>query len=98
MKSNWISDNIKSLLTLFLAFTIEAFLFMAYIITTDTNIRTQIVTAQIALMVGMSGYYYGYSQGASKKDEAQALLTANSQVTQTSTSPAPQAIDTKETI
>lgn len=89
MKQTFLSENIKSILTLFLALVIEAFLFMAFIISNDTNTRTQVVTAQIALIVGISGYYYGYSQGASKKDEAQAALTANSQTTTTATTTSP---------
>lgn len=77
-----ISDNIKSILTLIIIFFTYALLILILILCKDQpTIVSQILIAVISGFTGVTGYYYGYSQGASKKDDAQAILTANSKTT-----------------
>lgn len=74
-----ISDNIKSIMSLIIIFfTYAIFIVLIIICKADNAILSQIL---IAIVSGFTGYYYGYSQGAAKKDDAQAALTANSQTT-----------------
>ena len=90
MKSNsWLADNIKSIIGLFIVITVEVYLFMITITTTDITVRSQALIAQIALITGVTGYYFGYSQGAAKKDEAALNLASNSQTTTSSTTVSP---------
>lgn len=55
----------------------------------DKEIVSQILIAVVSSLTGVIGYYYGYSQGASKKDEASINLAANSQTTTTATTVTP---------
>lgn len=88
-----LSDNIKSILSIIIvlaSFGLITMLALQHI--NDKEIVSQILIAVVSSLTGVIGYYYGYSQGASKKDEAQAVLTANSQTTQTTISPAPDTV------
>lgn len=82
-----LSDNIKSILAILVVTGGESYLFMVTLISTDNTVRSQALIAMVGLLTGVTGYYFGYSQGASKKDEAQAAQMANSQ--QTIVMPAP---------
>lgn len=92
MKQSWLSDNIKSIIGLTVILGVIAYLFMVTIISKDTTVRSQALIAMVSLATGVISYYFGYSQGASKKDDAQAILTANSQTTATTISPAPESV------
>lgn len=84
-----LSEHIKSILALILITGGESYIFMITIISTDTTVRSQALIAMVSQLTGVTGYYFGYSQGASKKDDAQAVQIANSKtITET---PAPDA-------
>lgn len=71
-QASWLSNNIKPILALVIAISAILFLFMIVLISNDNSIRGQALVAMVTLVSGVSGYYFGYSQGASKKDEADA--------------------------
>jgi hypothetical protein len=87
--TSWLSNNIKSICALIIVIGVIGYLYMITLISTDTTVRSQALIAMITLGTGVTAYYFGYSQGASKKDEAQAQLTANSQVQTTTTTSGP---------
>lgn len=60
-------DNVKP----FLAFTIIILGFAYFFLATFTGVNPndQILIAIVGLMTGAAGYYFGSSQGTSKKDE-----------------------------
>lgn len=87
--TSWLSDNIKSVLALIIVIGAIGYLFMITLLSTDNTVRSQALIAMVGLLSGVSGYYYGYSQGASKKDEAQATQIANTKVESTTTTSAP---------
>ncbi len=77
-----IGDNIKSILSILIIFFTYGILILLILLCRDQpTIISQILIGVIGLATGVAGYYYGYSQGAAKKDDAQAVLTANSQTT-----------------
>ena len=86
---SWLSTNIKSILAIIIVLSAVSYLFMVTITTQDATVKSQAETAMIMLISGVTGYYFGYSQGAAKKDDAQAALTANSSVQTTTTTKAP---------
>lgn len=88
MKS--INDNIKSILSLVIILLTYGILILILLQHSgDKEIVSQVLIAIVGGLGAITGYYYGYSQGAAKKDEAQAVLTANSQTTATTITPAP---------
>jgi len=87
MKSSWLSDNVKSIIGVIVVTGVIGYLFMVTLISIDNTIRSQALIAMVSLATGVISYYYGYSQGASKKDDAQAVLTANSQTSVISPAP-----------
>lgn len=95
-QSSWLADNIKSLTGLIIIIGVISYLFMVTLTTNDTTVHSQALIAMVSLGTAVVSYYYGYSQGASKKDDAQAQLTANSQTTQTTVTTAP-IVDTATT-
>ena len=89
MKQSWLADNIKSVTGLIIIIGVIVYLFMVTLITTDTTVHSQALIAMVSLGTAVVSYYYGYSQGASKKDDAAANLAANSQTTTTATTVTP---------
>lgn len=86
MKS--INDNIKSILSIMIVlFTYSILILLIIVCKGQPTIISQILIGVLSMATGVAGYYYGYSQGASKKDEAQAVLTANSKTVTTSPDP-----------
>jgi hypothetical protein len=82
-----ISDNIKSILAIIIVSSVILYLFMITWLVADNTVRSQALIAMVSLITGVTGYYFGHSQGASKKDEAQAAQIANSQTTVVSPAP-----------
>lgn len=85
----WLSNNIKPICALIIVIGVIGYLYMVTLISVDNTVRSQALISIVTLGTAVTAYYYGYSQGAAKKDEAQATLTANSQVSTTTTSTAP---------
>ena len=69
IKDNWLNANIKPLLGLVIVVGVITYLFMVTIISKDTTVRSQALIAIVAMGTSVAGYYFGYSQGASKKDD-----------------------------
>lgn len=66
-----ISDNIKAILALILVVGCLLYIFMiTFIYRGDSNILSQALIAIVTALSTATGYYFGYSQGAAKKDEA----------------------------
>lgn len=87
---SWLSANIKSILSLLVAFFTYSILFtILWMYRGQMTIVSQILIGTFTSIGTILGYYYGYSQGASKKDEAAANQLANSQVSSTTTTTAP---------
>ena len=64
------SENIKPILALFVAaMTYIIFLIVLFRYPTDNNAVSQVIIAVVGGFGAISGYYFGYSQGASKKDD-----------------------------
>lgn len=63
-----LSENIKPILALLIMVSGIAYIFAISFSTTSNNVDQGII-AITALMAGISGYYFGYSSGAAKKDE-----------------------------
>lgn len=84
---SWLSNNIKSILAVLVMLSVLGYLYMVTLMVSDPTVRTQALTAMIMLATAIVSYYFGYSQGASKKDEAQATQLANSQTTVVSPAP-----------
>lgn len=68
-------------------FTYSILILLIIVCKGQPTIISQILIGVLSMATGVAGYYYGYSQGASKKDEAQAVLTANSKTVTTSPDP-----------
>lgn len=85
-----LSDNIKSILSIMIVLFTYSILIMLILLCRDQpTVISQVLIGSISIATGMTGYYYGYSQGASKKDEAAANQLANSQTTSTATTVTP---------
>lgn len=80
MKTTWLNDNIKPLLALVIVILGFSYFFMCSI--RDIKPDPQILIAFVAAISGATGYYFGSSQGSSKKDDtiadAQAKPVVNS--------------------
>lgn len=68
MKS--LSDNIKPLLALILVVGCLSYLFMiTFLFRGDSNVLSQALIAIVTALSTATGYYFGYSQGAARKDD-----------------------------
>lgn len=68
-KDNWLNANIKPLLALIIVSGVIGYLFMVTLLSEDNTIRSQALIAIVALGTAVVSYFYGYSQGAAKKDD-----------------------------
>lgn len=75
MKSSFLNDNIKPILALMIVMLGFAYFFMCSI--RDIKPDPQILIAVVAAMAGATGYYFGSSQGSSKKDDTMAQAISN---------------------
>lgn len=75
IKDNWLNANIKPLACLIIIVGVIVYLFMVTIISKDTTVRSQALIAMVGLGTSVVAYYFGYSQGSAKKDEALADTT-----------------------
>lgn len=66
MKNTWLSDNIKPILGIILVVSVISYFFMCSI----RNIKPdpQITIAMVATLTGVTGYFFGSSEGSAKKD------------------------------
>ena len=67
MKTTWLNDNIKPILALVIVILGFSYFFMCSL----RNIKPdpQILIAMVASVSMATGYYFGSSQGSSKKDD-----------------------------
>lgn len=69
------ADNIKQLIAAFVVFaTYIIFILILIVFKEDTNAVSQVIIASVGALSGVTGYYYGYSQGSAKKDESISTL------------------------
>lgn len=80
-----ISENIKSILALIIVIGAFSYLFMITLINDDDQILSQALIAVVTALSGATGYYFGYSQGAAKKDEVLSTMASQPTVTQADT-------------
>lgn len=82
-KSTFLNDNIKPILALVIVILGFSYFYMCSI----RNIKPdpQILIAFVAAISGATGYYFGSSQGSSKKDETIADATSKPVVSQAET-------------
>jgi len=64
----YLTENIKPILALLVMVSGISYIFAISFIPTNNDVDQGII-AITALMAGVSGYYFGSSQGAAKKDE-----------------------------
>lgn len=65
-----LNDHIKPILALIVvAMTYTIFIIILFRYSTDNNAVSQVIIAVVSGFSVATGYYFGYSQGASKKDE-----------------------------
>ena len=63
-------DHIKQVIALIIVIcTYAIFLMVLLKYKTDNNAVSQVIIAAVSGFSAATGYYFGYSQGASKKDE-----------------------------
>jgi len=73
-----ITDNIKSILALIIvAMTYFIFIVILFRYANDNNAVSQVIIAVVGGFGVATGYYFGYSQGSSKKDETLATMANN---------------------
>lgn len=75
MKSTYLNDNIKPILALIIVILGFSYFYMCSI--RDIKPDPQILIAMVAAISGATGYYFGSSQGSSKKDETLADQVKN---------------------
>lgn len=75
MKTTFLNDNIKPILALIIVVLGFSYFYMCSI--RDIKPDPQILIAMVATISGATGYYFGSSQGSSKKDEALADQVKN---------------------
>ena len=81
-----ISENIKAILALILVIGCLTYIFMiTFIHKGDSNILSQALIAIVTALSTATGYYFGYSQGAAKKDETLTQMAQQPTVTQAET-------------
>ena len=84
MKS--INDNIKAILALIIVISCFGYFFMITLLfQNDHTILSQVIIAVVGALGVATGYYFGYSQGAAKKDDTIASQQANPVVTNADT-------------
>lgn len=82
MKESWLSNNIKSVLALIIVLVGFAYFYMCSL--RDIKPDPQILIAFVSTISLVTGYFYGSSSGASKKEDANAItptVTTNSDTT-----------------
>lgn len=73
-----ITDNIKAILSLIIVvMTYTIFIIILFRYANDNNAVSQVIIAVVGGFGVATGYYFGYSQGSSKKDETLATMAAN---------------------
>jgi len=73
-----IFDNIKAVLALIVVvMTYTIFMIVLFRFATDNNAVSQVIIAVVGALGTATGYYFGYSQGASKKDDVIAAQQNN---------------------
>jgi hypothetical protein len=73
-----ITDNIKPILALIIVLmTYTIFFVVLFRYSGDNNAVSQVIIAVVGGFGVATGYYFGYSQGASKKDDVIASQSAN---------------------
>lgn len=75
MKPTFLNDNIKPILALVIVVLGFGYFFMCSI--RDIKPDPQILIAFVAAISGATGYYFGSSQGSSKKDDTIAQATGS---------------------
>jgi amino acid transporter len=86
-----LSGNIKSIIALLVVImTYAIFFIVLFRYATDNNAVSQVIIAVVSALSAILGYFFGYSQGAAKKDETIANLGANVQSDQTPNTQTPQ--------
>lgn len=83
MKTTFLNDNIKPILALVIVILGFSYFFMCSI--RDIKPDPQILIAFVAAISGATGYYFGSSQGSSKKDDTIADVTGKPVVTNADT-------------
>lgn len=81
-QTNWLTENIKSILALIIVIVGFAYFYMCSI--RDIKPDPQILIAFVSTISLVTGYFYGSSSGASKKEDANAItptVTTNSDTT-----------------
>lgn len=80
------SEHIKPILALILVVGCLAYIFMiTFIHKGDSNILSQALIAIVTALSTATGYYFGYSQGAAKKDEAISNIASQPTITSAET-------------
>lgn len=65
-----IFDNIKAIIGLLVVLSVFAMFFIIlFRYKDDNNAVSQVIIAAVGSLGGITGYYFGYSSGAAKKDE-----------------------------
>lgn len=83
-----ISDHIKPILALIIIIGGLVYLFTITLIQKDdSNIQSQALIAVVSILSSTVSYYYGYSQGASKKDETMSNMAKNNKNAKDETTP-----------
>lgn len=79
-----IFDNIKPILALIVVImTYTIFMVVLFRYSQDNNAVSQVIIAVVGGFGTATGYYFGYSQGASKKDDKISDLTNNNPIAKT---------------
>lgn len=79
---NKFAENIKAILAAFVvAATYSIFFVVLFRYANDNNAVSQVIIAVVGALGVVTGYYFGYSQGSSKKDDTLATLANNQQPT-----------------
>lgn len=81
----FITDNIKPILALIIVLmTYSIFIIVLFRYSGDNNAVSQVIIAVVGGFGVATGYYFGYSQGASKKDDV--IASQSNQATATTES------------
>lgn len=83
MKTSWLSDNIKSILSLVVTILGISYFYMCSI--RDIKPDPQILIAIVGSLGTVLGYFFGSSSGSSKKDEVLTQATNKPVVTNADT-------------
>lgn len=70
-----LSENIKPLLGLIIVIGVLLYFFLiTWLFRNNPNVLSQVIIAMVGILGVVTGYYFGYSQGAAKKDDTIAAL------------------------